>query len=157
MAGAHDHIVPDEPVSPDLVQYLIVVVPDVPALEGVVGALNDLVDARTIKILDVVVVSRDADGLVSASELDAVMPDAASAVASSQPGILSEHDIDLAAFEVPPGSTGLVVVTEDRWAAPLSHAAACVGGRIVAGERIPARRVETALADAPKTPKEETG
>jgi hypothetical protein len=41
-------------------------------------------------------------------------------------------------------------VAEDRWAEQLSLAARGVGGRIVAGERIPAPRVEAAVADAPE-------
>jgi hypothetical protein len=41
---------------------------------------------------------------------------------------------------------GLVIVAEDRWAVPLAAAASSVGGRIAAGERIPANRVERALA-----------
>ena len=50
---------------------------------------------------------------------------------------------------LPPGSAGLVLVTEDRWAAPLDGAARAVGGRIVAGERISAHRFELALAHGP--------
>jgi hypothetical protein len=38
-------------------------------------------------------------------------------------------------------------VAEDRWAEQLSVAAREAGGHIVAGERIPSRRVEAALAD----------
>jgi hypothetical protein len=59
------------------------------------------------------------------------------------------HDIELAALAVQPNSVGLIVVTEDRWAQPLSKAAQGAGGRIVAGDRIPARRVEAMLAGQP--------
>ena len=34
--------------------------------------------------------------------------------------LLSAHDIRLAALALPPGSAGLVLVAEDRWAAPLA-------------------------------------
>ena len=64
--------------------------------------------------------------------------------------LLSEHDIRLAALALPPGSAGLVLVTEDRWAASLDGAARRVGGRIVAGERISAHRLERALAYTPE-------
>jgi hypothetical protein len=60
--------------------------------------------------------------------------------------MLSDNDIALASHALRPGTTGIVLVTEDRWAAPLSAAARRVGGRIVAGERIPPSRVEQVLA-----------
>jgi hypothetical protein len=64
--------------------------------------------------------------------------------------LLSENDIRLAALALPPGGAGLVLVAEDRWAAPLAEAARGVGGRIAAGERIPAHRVDRALASGPE-------
>ena len=45
------------------------------------------------------------------------------------------------------GMPGVVLVTEDLWAKSLSTAAQRAGGQIVAGERIPASRVEAALGD----------
>ena len=60
--------------------------------------------------------------------------------------MLSEHDLELAALALRPGSAAVIVVTEDRWATPLSVAARRAGGQILAGERIPAARVATALA-----------
>jgi hypothetical protein len=62
-------------------------------------------------------------------------------------GMLSGHDVELAALALRPGSAGLVLVTEDRWAQPLSDAARRAGGRVLTGERIPAPRVESALSD----------
>ena len=60
-------------------------------------------------------------------------------------GVLSEHDLELASFALKPGMPGVVLVTEDLWAKSLSTAAQRAGGQIVAGERIPASRVEAAL------------
>ena len=60
-------------------------------------------------------------------------------------GMLSEHDLELASFALKPGMPGVVLVTEDLWAKSLSTAARRAGGQIVAGERIPASRVEAAL------------
>ena len=68
-------------------------------------------------------------------------------VAGDAGGMLSERDLALASTALRPGSVGIVVVTEDRWAEPLSLAAQHAGGQIIAGERIPARRVESVLAE----------
>ena len=56
-----------------------------------------------------------------------------------------EHDLELVSLSLEPGTAALVLVTEDRWAGPLSEAAGRVGGRIVAGERIPPARLRAAL------------
>jgi hypothetical protein len=62
-------------------------------------------------------------------------------------GMLTDHDIALASIALRPGTAGILVVTEDRWAESLSAAAQRAGGQIIAGERIPPARVNQALAD----------
>ena len=136
----------------DLVEYLIVAVPSPAGLAEVVAPLAELVRTRMLRILDLVVLVRHRDTAVEVLELDAV-PSIAGlrAVDGVAGGLLSEHDLQLAALAIRPGSAGLVLVTESRWAEPLADAAARVGGQILAGERIPAIRVEAALADDPAT------
>jgi hypothetical protein len=132
----------------DLVEYLVVAVPDLESLEDLAVALVQIVDSAAIRILDLVVLEKDREGRVTTLELDAV--------ASMAPlrgmafdRLLSEHDIGLASLALQPGTAGVVLVTEDRWAAPLSTAAQHAGGRIVGGERIPATTVEAALTELP--------
>jgi Family of unknown function (DUF6325) len=62
-------------------------------------------------------------------------------------GLLSNGDIELASLAIQPGTAGIVLVIDDRWAKPLSASAHRSGGQIIAGERIPAARVEAVLAD----------
>lgn len=135
-------------VSTDLVEYFIVGVPAVDSLAELAPALAELARREAIRILDVVVLVKDLEGAVTALELDAV--DSMAALRERHDvvgGMLSEHDLALAATALRPGTAGVIVVTEDRWAAPLSAAARRAGGQIIAGERIPAVRVESALAD----------
>lgn len=135
-------------VATDLVQYAVVVVPDQDKLATVVPALTELVQTGKIRILDLVVLVRDREGAVTVLEFEAVDSLAALRhVEGELGGILSDNDIALASHALRPGTAGVVLVTEDRWAAPLSVAARSAGGLIVAGERIPPSRVEQALAD----------
>lgn len=145
----HDPVTSD-PVMSDLVEYLVIQVPDLSSLSSVGSALAALTAASAIRVLDLVAVTTDELGGVHEVGLESVpgLGDIA-AVASLHDELLSAHDIRLAALALPPGSAGLVLVTEDRWAASLDVAARRVGGRIVAGERIPAHRFERALAHAP--------
>jgi Family of unknown function (DUF6325) len=153
MARAGREERPGSRVVPDLVEYLVIVVPDVDSLGSVASALADLVAGAAIRILDLVVVARRADDSVLILEPETVASLTGLAdTAGETGGLLSDHDIELVALGLDRATVGLVVVTEDRWAAGLSTAARQAGGLIVAGERIPARRVEAALAERPAAP-----
>ena len=118
----HDGRIPDEPdtVAADLVEYLIVEVPDLGALASLVPALVELVASAKIRILDLVALEKDADGAVAALELDAVdSMTALKDVDGDVGGMLSQHDIELVSLALRPGTAGIVLVTEDRWAEPL--------------------------------------
>jgi hypothetical protein len=133
-------------MATDLVEYFVVGVPDVASLAAVIPATRELARAGVLRLLDCVVVERDADGVVRIPELaDAAVPSSLAELSLEGRGLLSEQDLALAGSVLPPGTAGLVVVTEDRWAEPLAAAMRRVGGRILAGERIPSARVADAM------------
>jgi hypothetical protein len=135
-------------VAADLVEYLVVAVPDLDAVAELVPALTGLVDSGVMHLLDAVAISRDRDGQVAVTELESVPgADALADVCTAARDMLSDRDIELAALTVAPASADLLLVTEDCWAAPLAAAIARAGGHIVAGEHIPARRVQAVLAE----------
>jgi hypothetical protein len=140
-------------VHSDLVAYLLVVVPDVAALTAIAPALIELTETVTLRLLDVVVITKDIDGALEFLELADV--DELAGIRPLDDGVrhlLTERDIELMSFALEPGTTGLVLLTEDRWAEPLAGAARRVGGHIIAGERIPASRIEAVVHDAPENP-----
>jgi uncharacterized protein DUF6325 len=137
-----------EAITTDLVEYFIIALPDVGSLASLGPALTDVVRRAAIRILDLVVVVKDGEGSITVLELDTL--DAVTSILGTDVdigGMLSEQDIVLASIALRSGSVGVILVTEDRWAEPLSAAAQRAGGQIIAGERIPASRVETALAE----------
>jgi hypothetical protein len=134
-------------IRTDLVEYMIIVVPSQDALASIGLALAKLVETAKIRILDLVVLVRETDGAVTVLELEAVEPLSSVRNLDIELGMLSDHDLELASFALKPGMPGVVLVVEDLWAKRLSTAAMRAGGQIVAGERIPASRVEVALAD----------
>ena len=139
---------PPGSVATDLVEYFIVSVPNVESLVGLGPALAKLVKRAAIRILDVVVLVKDDDGEVTLLELDVVDSMASLRELEEDVGaMLSDHDLELAALALEAGTTGVVIVTEDRWAKPLSSAARRAGGQIIAGDRIPASRVASVLAE----------
>ena len=134
-----------DPVNTDLVEYFIVVVPDLDAVGEVAAAVADLVGSTAIRILDAVVIAREHDDALVVHEIDDAPVLETLRAARERACRLSDHDLALASLALPLGGIGLVVVVEDRWAEPLSTAARRAGGEIIAGERIPMRRVERAL------------
>jgi hypothetical protein len=65
-------------------------------------------------------------------------------------GLLGEHDAETAAEALEPGSAAVMIVYENRWAAPFAAAVRRNGGEVIANERIPVQDLVDAL-DAAET------
>jgi Family of unknown function (DUF6325) len=136
---------PDE-VQTDLVEYLILTMLGAQSLAIVAAALTRLVESGVLRILDVVVVVRDGSGAITVRELDELESFEPLTQVDGEVGrMLSAKDIRSASLAVRPGTTGVVIVAEDRWARSLAAATRDAGGQIVAGERIRAARVRAVL------------
>ena len=131
----------------DLVEYLVVVVPDLGSLRTVTPALADLVASAAIRILDLVCVSKSAEGgeltVVEFEEAEGMS--ALESVDGDIGGLLTIRDIETASRLLAAGSSAILLVVEDRWAQALSTAAKRAGGRVVGGGRVARPLVEAAL------------
>ena len=131
----------------DLVEYLVVVVSDLGSLAGVTSALADLVASESLRILDLVCVSKGAEG----GELTVMEFEEVEAMATMEHvegevgGLLSAQDIETASRPLTSGSSAILLLVEDRWARGLSTAARQAGGRVAGGARIARPLVEAAL------------
>ena len=103
--------------DPDLVEYVVITVPDLSSSLAVAQALRSLVESSRIRILDLVAVVTDAHGgyAVTEPELVAALGDLGG-VDGEVGGLLSDDDIALACRALPSGSSALILVAEDRWA-----------------------------------------
>lgn len=111
-------------------------------------AIADLVDSGTVKILDLLFVSKDADGNVLAVEVDELDGEIAAAyleIDGEAGGLLSDDDYDQIGSALEPGSSALAVVWENSWARSLVTAISNAGGYLVAHDRIDAETVNVAL------------
>jgi hypothetical protein len=141
--GPRDRTTPDLTPDLDLVEYVVVALPELSSTVRVAEALERLVESSQIRILDVVGVTSDAAGRVAVVEPE-FLPGLRSlhGLVGVPGGLLSDDDLALASRGMPPGSSALIVVAEDRWAQQLAEAARTSGGQIVGGERIPRHRLE---------------
>ena len=139
--------------SPDLedmgpVDYLIIEFPDGQPKGKAAPLLMDLVDSGLIRILDLMFISKDADGTRPQCEIadfdgdgkpDFVVFEGASS------GLLSDEDRDEAGNAMEPDTAALLIVFENRWAAPFAKAVREAGGQLVAFGRIPVQALLASL------------
>ena len=110
----------------------------------------DLVDKGIIRILDLMLIAKDEDGVVSGLELadfdgDGTVDLRVFQGASS--GILGDDDAATAGEALEPGSAAVLLVFENRWAAPFAMAVRRAGGRLVDFQRIPVQALLALLED----------
>ncbi len=115
--------------------------------------LASLVDAGTIRVLDVLILAKDADGSVEALEIDDLDAlDELRTVETTLATILAEEDVEHLAAAMEPGTVAGVLVWENTWAAPFASAARRSGGQLIASGRIPIQAIIASLeADAALT------
>jgi uncharacterized membrane protein len=110
-------------------------------------ALADLVEAGIIRILDLMVISKNDDGSVEAMELSDPGTGASgfSYFAGAASGLLGNEDMQQAADAMSPGTVAALLVYENAWAEPFVAAARNSGGEVIASARIPASDIVEAL------------
>jgi len=112
--------------------------------------LHELVAAGTIRILDLVIITKNQAGHVSALELNELGVKASDALAPLHVSIsqlITREDIDAVGAELDNNSTAGVLVFENTWAAKTKQAMLAANGKVVMYERIPHEIVQEALAD----------
>ena len=126
------------------VDYLVVEFPaDAANFTGEMAAeLAALAEVGTIRLLDLLVLHKDDDGVVEAFEIDDLdeLPELV-ALEAEIAEILAAEDVEHLAAAMENGSTAGVVVWENVWAAPFASAARRAGGQLIATGRIPIQAI----------------
>ncbi len=104
--------------------------------------LRALVDSGTIRVIDVLILTKDADGAVEATELsDVAELGELETIEAALADLLAADDVDHLAAAMEPGSTAGVLIWENLWAAPFAAAARRSGGQLIADGRIPLQAI----------------
>jgi hypothetical protein len=108
--------------------------------------LVKLVDLGTIRLIDVIILTKGADGAVDAMEL-AEAGDLGELVEleAELAELLAAEDVEHLANAMEPGSVAGVLVYENLWAAPFAAAARRAGGQLIANGRIPIQAIIASL------------
>jgi len=130
------------------VDYLIVEFP--PGGQNFTGEmaaeLVRLSDAGIIRVLDLLIVQKAADGSIEAFEIDeSEAADEIRALETQVSEILAAEDVAHLAAAMEPGSVAGVLVWENSWAAPFASAARRAGGQLIATGRIPIQAIAASI------------
>jgi hypothetical protein len=101
-----------------------------------------LVDAGTIRMIDVLILKKNDDGTVDATELsDIEQLGELQRIETELAELLAADDVAHLANAMEPGSTAGVLIWENLWAAPFAAAARRSGGQLIANGRIPIQAI----------------
>jgi len=116
----------------------------------VAPAILELVENGTIRILDLLFVSKDAEGVTTVIQAEDLDEEGAAflAIDVAQPGALGEEDADEVSDDLPPNSSAMLVAFENLWAAKLVDALQEADAVVIDSIRIPAEVVQAAMAES---------
>ncbi len=110
--------------------------------------LVDLVERGIIRILDLVFVTRDTDGSVTAVEISDFDDNGTLDLAvfeGASSGLVGPEELAEAGSVIEPGSSAGILVYENVWAGPFAAALRRGGGQLVASGRIQVQAILAAL------------
>jgi hypothetical protein len=113
-----------------------------------------LADAGTIRVIDVLILAKNEDGSVDATELSDIEElGELQEIEAQLAELLAEDDVVNLAAAMDPGSTAGVLIWENTWAAPFAAAARRSGGQLIANGRIPIQAIIASIEadEAPAT------
>jgi len=134
-------------MSEGFVQYLIMAFPENRFSGDIAPAIAELVDAGTIRVIDLAFVMKDADGEVMAMEYADLAPEIAAAFArfaDTEGGLFNADDMMAAGEELEPNSSAALLVWENLWATKVADAIRAAGGVMLDFDVIPADVVKAA-------------
>jgi hypothetical protein len=129
------------------VDYMIVAFPGNEFKGEIAPALADLVDAGTIRIMDLAFVGKNEAGDTVSFELMELDPEVRAGFERAGievTGLFSEEDLEAAAEELEPNSSAALLVWENVWAREVAQAMRNAGGELLDFERLPHDVVQAA-------------
>ena len=104
--------------------------------------LLKLVEAGTIRVVDVLILDKNEDGSVDVTEFSDIEElGELQTIEAELAELLAADDVAHLAAAMDPGSTAGVLIWENLWAAPFASAARRSGGQLIADGRIPIQAI----------------
>ena len=122
--------------------------PDAPMTGSAVPLLMDLVDRGIIRVLDVLFVTKEADGTFAGFNATDLTPETVgdfTVFEGASSGLIRDDDLNRAADVIDPGTSAVLIIYENRWSVPFATAVRENGGQLIAHARIPTEDFVAAL------------
>jgi uncharacterized membrane protein len=114
-------------------------------------ALNDLMKKKIVRVIDLVIISKNKEGVLTVKEIQEPDPDFVAIFdptkVKASHGMIKKDDIDMIAAELENNSTAALMLFENLWAVKFVDAILEAKGELVMQARIPREIVEEALED----------
>ncbi len=141
------------------VDYLVVRFPEGKArfTGEMADELKQLIESGTIRVLDLVILAKSAEGSIDATELRDVDDSDIGEFRGLERDLavlLAQEDVERIGEMLEPASAAAILVWENSWAAPFGSAVRRSGGELVTSGRIPTQALIAAVeAERAATPK----
>jgi hypothetical protein len=122
------------------VEYIVVGFPGNRFKGDIAPALADLVEAGTIRIIDIAFATKDENGEIGAfelSDLDDDVQKALEKLGAEPTGLFNEDDLMAVAETLDTNSSAAVLAWENVWANPVAAAIRDAGGELYDYDRVP--------------------
>ncbi|HUO71633.1 MAG TPA: DUF6325 family protein [Solirubrobacteraceae bacterium] len=134
------------------VDYLVVGFPaDKADFSGAMAAeLKKLMESGTVRVLDLVLITKAEDGTLEAAELREKDESEIGELRSLEADLsvlLAVEDVERVGADLEPGSAAAVLVWENTWAGPLASAIRHSGGELISTGRIPTQALIAAVEE----------
>jgi hypothetical protein len=133
------------------VEYIAIAFPGNKFSGEIVPAIKELQESGTIRVLDLIIISKDGDGNVTAVELSEASPEEQATLAAlgvQGRNLLGQEDVEDIGGALDPNSTAGLMIWENVWAARFAESLRNADGVLIANGRIPAVLVEELMAES---------
>ncbi len=131
------------------VEYIAIAFPGNKFSGEIIPAIRELQESGTIRVLDLVIISKDGEGNVAAIELSDASPETQATFAVlgvENKNLLGQEDFEDIGGALEPNSTAALMIWENTWAAEFAKSLRNADGILIANGRIPAALVEELMA-----------
>ena len=133
------------------VEYIAIAFPGNKFSGEIIPAIRELQDSGTIRVLDLVLITKDDDGNVASIELNEASPETQATFAAlgiENRNLLGQEDFEDIGGALDPNSTAALMIWENVWAERFATSLRNADGILVANGRIPAALVEEIMAES---------
>ncbi len=117
-------------------EYVVIGFQDNQFMDEILPELNAIQEKGHIRVVDLLFVTKDADGTVTVREVSELSDEELAAydsIAGDLMGLFTAEDVEKLAGELPPNTSAVIVLLEHTWTIGLTEAVRRAGGVLFTG------------------------